>query len=214
MVDPRALFECILWLRGVFSACGFEFQYSDLAARTHIQRFDIGLDSGRPVADGVPSVVFDCTGMLHDGLVRDCGHWGGKSIGDTYIRHTHVVYHGTKNLEGVLRCNGVMHEAQNTCAGKRGWFHSKSLSQAYGYASTVQGFKVVLKFHSRCFHSCEGGRSWYYTKADCRNYVIAGIILIPDTASLPLLSSTFRIVLPAFDLRHSLCMQPPWGFPI
>ena len=180
----RALFEGILELRELFSrACGWQLDYSQLAARASIRRLDINSDPA--VAFGVPSIVFDCTGLLFDGLELDCGHHGGLADGVIHLR-----YHGTKDLEGILRSNGVLNESVNNCAGKRGWYHTASLPMAYDYSSCISGFRPslrlrpVLKLAVGCFHSVGGQRKWAYTRHDCRRYAIVDIILIPDIRTI------------------------------
>ena len=180
VVEARALIEIILWIRGVVSRT--RGVVLDMAARTQIHRFNVEWDSGCTMVGNVPGVVVTCDGIgLLDGRAIDCGHVG-QAHDTAGFRNTHVVYHGTKDLEGILRCNGLIHSAINTCGGKLGWFHSKSFSQAYGYAAAVNGFKVILKIHSRCFNACGRGRTWSYTKAGCTNYAIVAILLVPDTS--------------------------------
>jgi hypothetical protein len=174
MEHARALFEGILGLRELFSrACGWQLDYSQLAARASIKRLDINI--GSSVTHDVPGVVFDCTGLLFDGLELDCGHHGGLANGVIHVR-----YHGTKDLEGILRSDGVLNESVNNCAGKRGWYHTESLSMAYGYSACVGGFRPILKLGCGCFNSCGGQRTWAYTRHDCRRYAIVDIILLPD----------------------------------
>lgn len=162
--DSQALFEGILALRDTFAgACGYMLNYRDLAERCCIER-----------RDGNPCIVFDCEGMLFDGLgLPEC-----SCVGDL-AKNNPIVFHGTKDLCGILSSNGVMREATNTADHKVGWYHSTNFQTARWYAGQMElgrGFwQPVLQIKSKCWNRC---RSWGYTKKSCKRYSVRKIYLV------------------------------------
>jgi hypothetical protein len=167
-VNATALFECILALRNLLERqAGCNISYDELGARCRLEHMG-----------SLPSplcVTFDTRGLLHSGLhLPFCGHWGGKAkIGGD------MCYHGTKNLAGILHCNGVLHDAINTALGKQGWYHG-DFATALWYASPMYLgralYKPVLKVHTLCWNACN---TWGYTKSGCMRYSIVSVIMVP-----------------------------------
>jgi len=163
--DSQELFEGILALRDTFAnACGYMFSYRELAERCCIGR-----------CDGKPCIVFNCEGMLFDGLdIPNCS-CGGERLAKTYP----IVFHGTKDLYGILASNGVLTEAINTADYKMGWYHSTNFKTAIWYADQVRmgrsSWKPVLKVKTKCWNRC---RDWGYTKTLCKRYSIHKVYLV------------------------------------
>ena len=103
--SARAFVEGILALRDAFSSCGHMLSHEDLGERCCIEQ-----------RDGSPCIVFNCEDMLFDGLGLP-----GCSCGGTLAKDNPIVFHGTKDLYGILASNGVMREAINTADHKIGW---------------------------------------------------------------------------------------------
>jgi hypothetical protein len=164
-------FECILALRDCLrGATGYTFLHEDIVKRCHLQRVETP-----EVCCLLP--VFDIRGLLHDGLsLPDCGHLGKAKAehgGD-------MVYHGTKDLFGVLQSNGVLRDAINTADGKKGWYHGDFMT-ALQYAHPIRlgraSYKPVLKVRTNCWNVC---KSWGYTKSGCVRYSMEQIIMAPE----------------------------------
>jgi len=163
--DSQELFDGILALRDTFaSACGYIITYRELAERCCIERHD-----------GKPCIVFNCEGMLFDGLGLPNCKCGGKKLADQYP----IVFHGTKDLHGILASNGVMNEAINTADHKMGWYHSTNFKTARWYAEPARMghsfWKPVLQFRSKCWNRC---RAWGYTKTLCKRYSVHKVYLL------------------------------------
>jgi len=170
--SPVDNFECIVALRNcIVNAIGLEISYEDLAKRCHLE-----------YATDLPDcllVIFSVSNMLYDGLhLPDCGH-GGKALTEGKW-----VYHGTKNLPGILQSNGVMLDAINTADGKQGWYHGQFKCALY-YAHPMllgrEWYKPVLKVRADCWNKC---KTWGYTKSGCMRYSITEIILVPQSCFL------------------------------
>ena len=156
--------EGILALRDTFaSASGYMLNYRDLAERSCIERLD-----------GNPCIVFNCEGMLFDGLgLPEC------SCGGVLAKKYPIVFHGTKDLYGILASYGVMKEARNTADHKIGWFHSTNFETARWYARQMElgrsFWQPVLQINSKCWNRC---KSWGYTKKPCKRYSVRKIYLV------------------------------------
>ena len=168
--NARDNFECILAVRDCLrGATGYDISHEVLATRCHLERLE------RPVACLLP--VFDVRGLLHDGLsLPDCGHPGKANAehgGD-------VVYHGTKDLVGILQSNGVFRDAINTAENKQGWYHGNffcALQYAHPMRLGCACYRPVLKVRTNCWNVC---KTWGYTKSGCVRYSIEQIILVPQ----------------------------------
>lgn len=164
--DSQILFEGILALRHTFGrACGYIITYRDLAERCGIERHN-----------GKPCIVFNCEGMLFDGLgLPEC------SCNGLLAKEDPMVFHGTKDLYGVLASDGIMRESSpaNSADGKIGWYHSTNFKTALGYASKMQlgrsFWQPVLQVKSKCWNRV---RSWGYTKKLCKRYSVHKIYLV------------------------------------
>ena len=163
----QELFDGILALREtLWSACGHWITYRDLAERCCIEQ-----------RDGKPCIVFNCEGMLFDGLgLPECSCKGWLAKKDP------TVFHGTKDLYGILASNGIMRASvhwSNTAEGKIGWYHSTNFKTALSYARKVQlgrsFWQPVLQATSKCWNRV---RTWGYTKKLCKRYSIHKIYLV------------------------------------
>jgi len=167
--NARDNFECILALREcLLVATGWSISHEVLGTRCHYERLHA------PVACMLP--VFDVRGLLHDGIsLPACGHGGKAKAGGS------IVYHGTKDLVGILQSNGVLHDATKTADYKQGWYHAEDFMTALQYAHPMRlgcaAYRPVLQVRTNCWNVC---KSWGYTKSGCMRYSIEQIILVPE----------------------------------
>ena len=132
---------------------------------------------------GVQCLEIDVRGLLHDGLALCCDHQG--------VGHA-LVFHGTKDLDRLIRTRGVMENAKRplikkTKAGRKvkciGWYHTVHWATGLRYASchTLLGtrWRPVVRFDCPCRNTCDRGNSWHFTRSGCKNYAVSSIVMVP-----------------------------------
>jgi len=160
-----------------YDTMGFVMPYAEIAAR--IKVYDIkGYNTARfSLESSRPNDHFETFDQLQPNF---CDHDGLARKATDLTR-----FHGTKDLCGLIRSRGHVHDSGRHLKDKKGWYHYPrdkcletlhySKPQNFGGAD----FRVMTEFTCKCWNSCKDKRSWCYTRSGCTNYAMTAFWLFP-----------------------------------
>ena len=167
--------NCIFWMREMLN-----FQLGTNLSLKHMRkRLNFTTLGGRRAME------FDLSGLpLVNGLDRpDCGHGSraNQATGD-------IIFHGTKDLVGIINSRGVMKSGHRRKTHGKGWSCDATLSAhfalKYGrpvlFGSEHHTFRPLLKLRSKCYLQTKT-TGWFYCRKDCLRYTLEKIVLVSQS---------------------------------